>query len=60
MQRASLLAKGPVTRSFSLPDGVDTSSVQADVSDGVLTVSVRKFAEAQAKKIAVQTVGKKA
>ena len=50
---------GEFSRSFTLPDGVDMNSVQADLKDGVLTISIRKAAEAQAKKIEVQTAGKK-
>jgi HSP20 family protein len=50
---------GDFTRSFTLPDGIDTSSVHADLNQGVLTLSVRKTPEAQPKKIAVQTAAKK-
>jgi HSP20 family protein len=50
---------GSFTRSFTLPEGVDLSSVQADLSAGVLTVSVKKTPEAQPKKIAVQSTAKK-
>jgi len=46
---------GEFTRSFTLPDGVDTNSVAADLNNGVLTLSIRKLPEAQSKKIAVQT-----
>jgi HSP20 family protein len=50
---------GSFTRSFTLPDGVDTNSVHADLKDGVLMLTVRKLPEAQPKRIAVQSVAKK-
>jgi HSP20 family protein len=50
---------GEFTRSFTLPDGVDMNSLQATLSEGVLTLTVKKAPEAQAKKIAVQTATKK-
>ncbi len=50
---------GSFSRSFTLPEGVDTSSVHADLKDGVLTLTIHKTQEAQAKKIAVQTAAKK-
>jgi HSP20 family protein len=45
---------GNFSRAFTLPDGIDAGSVQADLKDGVLTISVKKTPEAQPKKIAVQ------
>ena len=50
---------GEFTRAFTLPEGVEMNSVRADLKDGVLSVSVHKAAEAQAKKIPVQTTAKK-
>jgi HSP20 family protein len=50
---------GEFTRSFTLPEGADMNSVHADLKEGVLTISIRKTAEAQPKKIAVQTAEKK-
>jgi HSP20 family protein len=50
---------GSFTRSFTLPEGVDTNSTQADLKDGVLTLSIHKTPQAQAKKIPVQTAAKK-
>lgn len=50
---------GEFTRSFTLPDGVDMNSIRADLDKGVLTLSIRRTAEAQPKKIAVQSVEKK-
>ena len=50
---------GSFTRAFTLPEGVDMNSVQADLSEGVLTLSIRKTPEAQPKRISVQTAAKK-
>lgn len=50
---------GEFTRSFTLPDGVDMNSLQANLADGVLKVTIRKTPEAQPKKIAVPTAAKK-
>jgi HSP20 family protein len=50
---------GEFTRSFTLPEGIDASSIHADLSQGVLTISVKKTPETQPKKIAVQTATKK-
>jgi HSP20 family protein len=46
---------GSFTRSFSLPDGVDTSKVNASLEKGVLTVVVPKTAEMQPKKVTVKS-----
>ena len=47
---------GSFQRSFVLPDGVDADKIAADLSKGVLTVTLPKTAEAQKpqKKIAVK------
>lgn len=50
---------GEFNRSFTLPDGIDLNSVHAELNQGVLTLSMRKTPEAQAKKIAVQTPAKR-
>ncbi|HEY8090391.1 MAG TPA: HSP20 family small heat-shock protein, partial [Polyangiaceae bacterium] len=50
---------GEFTRSFTLPEGVDASSVHADLNQGVLTLSIKKTPETQPKKIAIQTPAKK-
>lgn len=50
---------GEFTRSFTLPDGVDMNTVNADLNQGVLTLSIRKTPGAQTKKIAIQTPAKK-
>jgi len=42
---------GSFTRSFTLPEGVDTEHVKADLKNGVLTLVVPKKAEAQPRKI---------
>jgi len=46
---------GTFTRSFSLPKNVSSEGVEAEMSNGVLTVKVPKKAEAQPKKIAVRS-----
>lgn len=46
---------GSFTRSFTMPEGVDTNRIHADLRDGVLTVDVPKKPEAVPKKIAVTT-----
>jgi HSP20 family protein len=38
---------GPFQRSFRIPDGVDTSKIEARLKDGVLTVILPKTAKAQ-------------
>lgn len=50
---------GSFTRAFTLPDGVDMNTVNADLNGGVLTLSIKKTPEAQPKKIAVQSASKK-
>jgi HSP20 family protein len=50
---------GDFTRSFTLPEGINTDSVAADLKDGVLTVSLKKRPELQPKKVPVQTAAKK-
>lgn len=49
---------GSFTRAFALPDGIDSNTVKAELTNGVLTVQVNKVVEAQPKKITVQTVSK--
>lgn len=44
---------GSFARSFTLPSGVDTDHIKAELKDGVLTVLAPKKAEAQPKKIAI-------
>lgn len=50
---------GDFMRSFTLPDGVDTSGIHADLKDGVLTLVVKKLPAAQTKTVPVQTAAKK-
>lgn len=44
---------GTFSRTFTLPEDVDLSSVTAELKDGVLTLNVKKLPEAQPKKIAI-------
>jgi HSP20 family protein len=46
---------GSFTRAFTLPDGVDTAAIHADLRDGVLTLAVPKKPEVQPKRIQVKT-----
>jgi HSP20 family protein len=46
---------GTFARSFSLPDGVDTRAIKADLDHGVLTVTLPKTPEIQARKIPIAT-----
>jgi HSP20 family protein len=50
---------GSFTRSFTLPDGVDTASLHASVNDGVLSIVLPKRPEAQAKKIPIASAEQK-
>jgi HSP20 family protein len=45
---------GKVTRSVSLPDTVDPNTITAELTNGVLHVTVTKLPEAQPKKIDVK------
>jgi len=44
---------GKFTRSFSLPDGLDTDRIEAKYQDGVLQVSIQKTPETKAKAIPI-------
>ncbi len=46
---------GSFTRAFTMPDGIDTAKIHADLRDGVLSVLVPKRAESQPKKIPIGT-----
>jgi HSP20 family protein len=50
---------GSFTRAFTLPDGIDGDHVQADLKDGVLTVTVPKLPEAQPQKVTIKSAQKK-
>jgi HSP20 family protein len=46
---------GTFTRSFALPSSVQSDQVQAELTDGVLTVKIPKKTEVQPKKIEVKS-----
>jgi HSP20 family protein len=46
---------GCFCRSFNLPEGVDASSIKADLKDGVLTLTLPKVPEVQPKKISISS-----
>jgi HSP20 family protein len=46
---------GSFTRSFTLPEGVDSDKIKAELKEGVLTLMVPKKPEAQPKKIGITT-----
>lgn len=48
-------AHGSFTRVFMLPEGVDLDAVRAELSQGVLTVTVPKKTEVQPKRVNVQS-----
>jgi HSP20 family protein len=51
---------GSFARSFTLPEGVNTAAMHADLREGVLSVILPKKPEAQPQKIPVATETKKA
>ena len=51
---------GSFTRSFTLPQTVDTESVTATSDAGVLTISLAKKAEAQPKQVKIAVAGSQA
>lgn len=44
---------GTFSRSFALPDGIDSGAITADLKNGVLTVQIPKRPESQPRKIAL-------
>ena len=48
---------GSFTRSFQLPTGVDDQRIEADFSDGLLTVRIPKAALAQPRRIEIRNSG---
>lgn len=50
---------GSFARSFMLPEGADVEQVEADLKDGVLTVSVAKKMEHHERKISLKGIGEK-
>ena len=49
---------GAFSRSFTLPDGVDTEHVGAELKEGVLRVSIPKKPELKPRKIELEPGGK--
>jgi len=47
-------AYGKVTRSFTLPEAIDPDSIEAELNNGVLHVSVAKTPEAQPRRIEIK------
>ena len=45
---------GDYQRSFTLPDELDTDSIEAKINNGVLRISLQKAPEAQTRKISVK------
>jgi HSP20 family protein len=50
---------GSFTRAFTLPEGVDGDHVDAELKNGVLTITVGKAPEHQPKKISLKGIGEK-
>jgi HSP20 family protein len=50
---------GTFTRSFTLPEGVKTEEVDAELKNGVLTIRVAKAPEHQPKKVSLKGIGEK-
>ena len=46
---------GSFTRTFTLPEGIEAEKVNANLKDGVLTITVPKRPEAQPKKVSIKT-----
>ncbi len=46
---------GLFSRAFTLPDGVDTEHMRAELKDGVLTVALPKLPEMQPRKIEIKS-----
>lgn len=51
---------GTFSRTFTLPEGVDPERVNAELKEGVLTVTIPKTEEQKAKRIQVKSVEEKA
>jgi HSP20 family protein len=50
---------GSFTRSFTLPEGANVDGADADLKNGVLTVSIPKRSEHQPRKITLKAIGEK-
>ena len=48
---------GSFTRAFTLPEGIDADRVNADMKNGILTLTIPKRPEAQPKKISLKPGG---
>jgi HSP20 family protein len=48
---------GPFQRRVALPQGVDTGTIEASMSDGLLTIEVGKAVQAQPKRVEVKARG---
>ena len=49
-------SSGAFTRTFTLPEGVDADHAQAELKEGVLTISIAKRPEVKARKIELKTL----
>jgi HSP20 family protein len=45
---------GPFRRSFRLPPGVDTGKVQAEIHEGILTITLSKLEDSRPRKVQIQ------
>jgi HSP20 family protein len=50
---------GSFSRSFTLPEGIDVEHADAQMKNGVLTISIAKMPEHQPRKITLKTIGEK-
>lgn len=50
---------GAFSRSFTVPEGIDASHIEAELRNGVLTVHLPKTPEVKPKKISIRTVAEK-
>jgi HSP20 family protein len=50
---------GSFSRSFTLPDSADSDRAEADLKNGVLTISIPKRPEHQPRKISLKSIGEK-
>jgi len=46
---------GSFNRTFTLPEGLDSANVNAELKDGILKITVPKTAEVQPRKISIRT-----
>ena len=52
-RRESCLSECEFSRSMSLPENVDTETIEADISNGVLTVTLKKAEKAKERRIEI-------